>query len=247
MNRPQRSPSGDPPDDALPDDALPDDALPDAPRRSGHLRRRDLLRGMGGIAVAASTSADDAPQTDATRSPNDDVPGDDPPGGVEIEVNVNGQAFAETIDPRTTLLDWLREYHGMTGTKKGCDHGACGACTVHIDGTRRLACLTLMATINGARVQTIEGLAGEENLHPVQEAFLRCDAYQCGYCTPGQIMSAVACLDEGHGGGTAEETREWMSGNLCRCSAYPNIVAAVRQAAGAEPVADPALNAEVFE
>ncbi|ANN61516.1 (2Fe-2S)-binding protein [Mesorhizobium loti NZP2037] len=134
------------------------------------------------------------------------------------------------LEPRVTLLDALRERLGLTGTKKGCDHGQCGACTVHIDGERVLACLTLAAQADGRAITTIEGLAREGELHPVQAAFLDQDAFQCGYCTPGQIMSAVACIREGHAG-SDEEIREYMAGNLCRCGAYPHIVAAVRQAA----------------
>ncbi|OBP68683.1 (2Fe-2S)-binding protein [Mesorhizobium loti] len=134
------------------------------------------------------------------------------------------------LEPRVTLLDALRERLGLTGTKKGCDHGQCGACTVHIDGERVLACLTLAAQAEGRAITTIEGLAREGELHPVQAAFLEQDAFQCGYCTPGQIMSAVACIREGHAG-SDEEIREYMAGNLCRCGAYPHIVAAVRQAA----------------
>ncbi|OBQ73961.1 (2Fe-2S)-binding protein [Mesorhizobium sp. SEMIA 3007] len=134
------------------------------------------------------------------------------------------------LEPRVTLLDALRERLGLTGTKKGCDHGQCGACTVHIDGERVLACLTLAAQAEGRAITTIEGLARAGELHPVQAAFLEQDAFQCGYCTPGQIMSAVACIREGHAG-SDEEIREYMAGNLCRCGAYPHIVAAVRQAA----------------
>ena len=132
-----------------------------------------------------------------------------------------------------TLLDALRESLGLGGTKKGCDQGQCGACTVHVDGERVLACLTLVAQVEGRSITTIEGLAGADGtMHPVQRAFLDEDAFQCGYCTPGQIMSAVACIREGHAG-SDEEIREFMSGNLCRCGAYPNIVAAVRNAAEA--------------
>ncbi|OBQ71061.1 (2Fe-2S)-binding protein [Mesorhizobium loti] len=134
------------------------------------------------------------------------------------------------LEPRVTLLDALRERLGLTGTKKGCDHGQCGACTVHIDGERVLACLTLAAQAEGRAITTIEGLAREGAMHPVQAAFLEQDAFQCGYCTSGQIMSAVACIREGHAG-SDEEIREYMAGNLCRCGAYPHIVAAVRQAA----------------
>lgn len=150
-----------------------------------------------------------------------------------IKLDINGKAFTLAAEPRVTLLDALREHLGLTGTKKGCDQGQCGACTVHLDGERVLACLTLAAQAEGKAVTTIEGLAGEDGtLHAVQAAFLEHDAFQCGYCTPGQIMSAVACIREGHAGSDAE-IREYMSGNLCRCGAYPHIVAAVRQAAEA--------------
>jgi xanthine dehydrogenase YagT iron-sulfur-binding subunit len=143
---------------------------------------------------------------------------------------VNGEPMTLSLDPRVTLLDALREESSLTGTKKGCDHGSCGACTVHIDGQRVLACLTLAVRCEGKAIRTIEGLADGDTLHPVQAAFLEHDGLQCGYCTPGQIMSAVALIDEGHAG-TDDEIREWMSGNICRCGAYPNIVAAVRDAA----------------
>ncbi|WP_159994457.1 (2Fe-2S)-binding protein [Roseomonas sp. 18066] len=146
---------------------------------------------------------------------------------------INGEPRALLVEPRTTLLDALRENLDLTGTKKGCDHGQCGACTVHVDGERVLACLTLAHQVEGARIATIEGLAGPDGtLHAVQKAFLAEDAFQCGYCTPGQIMSAVACIREGHAG-SPEEIREFMAGNLCRCGAYPHIVAAVQRAAQA--------------
>jgi xanthine dehydrogenase YagT iron-sulfur-binding subunit len=150
---------------------------------------------------------------------------------ISMQLDINERVHALALEARVTLLDALRDHLGLTGTKKGCDQGQCGACTVHIDGARVLACLTLAAQVQGRRVTTIEGLAGTGNdLHPIQAAFLEQDAFQCGYCTPGQIMSAVACIREGHAGSDAE-IREYMSGNLCRCGAYPHIVAAVRQAA----------------
>jgi len=148
---------------------------------------------------------------------------------IRLTLAINGRSHDLKVEPRVTLLDALREHLGLTGTKKGCDQGQCGACTVHVNGERVLACLTLAAQVEGRTVTTIEGLS-EGELHPVQAAFLERDAFQCGYCTPGQIMSAVACIREGHAGSDAE-IREYMSGNLCRCGAYPNIVAAVRQAA----------------
>ncbi|WP_456308152.1 (2Fe-2S)-binding protein [Siccirubricoccus deserti] len=145
-------------------------------------------------------------------------------------LRVNGQEHRLALDPRVTLLDALREELGLTGAKKGCDQGQCGACTVLLDGRRVLSCLTLAARAAGGAVTTIEGLATEDGgLHPMQQAFLDHDAFQCGYCTPGQIMSAIGCVQEGHAG-TPDEIREAMSGNLCRCAAYPNIVAAIEQA-----------------
>jgi xanthine dehydrogenase YagT iron-sulfur-binding subunit len=150
---------------------------------------------------------------------------------VPVTLHVNGVEHTLALEPRVTLLDALREHLGLTGTKKGCNHGECGACTVHLDGRRVNACLTLAVSTVAKRVTTIEGLGEPGHLHPMQQAFIDQDAFQCGYCTPGQIMSAVACVQEGHAGSPGE-IREWMSGNLCRCSAYPQIVAAVRQAAG---------------
>jgi xanthine dehydrogenase YagT iron-sulfur-binding subunit len=147
-----------------------------------------------------------------------------------VTLRVNGQPHALTLDVRTTLLDAIRDQIGLTGTKKGCGHGQCGACTVHLDGRRVLACMMFAAMAEGRDVTTIEGLARPgATLHPMQQAFIDQDAFQCGYCTPGQIMSAVACVREGHAGSPAE-IREYMSGNLCRCAAYPNIVAAIEQA-----------------
>jgi xanthine dehydrogenase YagT iron-sulfur-binding subunit len=149
---------------------------------------------------------------------------------VKLNLEVNGRTHELEIEPRVMLIDALREHLGLTGSKKGCDQGQCGACTVHVDGERVLACLTLAAQVEGRAITTIEGLTPEgAALHPVQAAFLAEDAFQCGYCTPGQIMSAVACINEGHAGSDAE-IREYMSGNLCRCGAYPHIVAAVREA-----------------
>ncbi|MBB3383434.1 MULTISPECIES: (2Fe-2S)-binding protein [unclassified Rhizobium] len=150
---------------------------------------------------------------------------------IHIALDINGQRHELDIEPRVTLLDALREHLSLTGTKKGCDQGQCGACTCHVDGKRVLSCLTLAAQAEGREITTIEGLTDEAgDLHPVQAAFIEQDAFQCGYCTPGQIMSAVACIREGHAGSDAE-IREYMSGNLCRCGAYNSIVAAVRQAA----------------
>ena len=150
-----------------------------------------------------------------------------------LTLTINGRPETLDVEPRVTLLDALRERLGLTGTKKGCDQGQCGACTVHVDGERVLACLTLAVQVEGGTVTTIEGLSPKGGaLHPVQAAFLEHDAFQCGYCTPGQIMSAVACIREGHAG-SDDEVREYMSGNLCRCGAYPHIVAAVREAAEA--------------
>ena len=150
---------------------------------------------------------------------------------IHIALDINGRRHELDVEPRVTLLDALREHLALTGTKKGCDQGQCGACTCHVDGKRVLSCLTLAAQVEGRQITTIEGLAGEAgDLHPMQAAFIEHDAFQCGYCTPGQIMSAVACIREGHAGSDAE-IREYMSGNLCRCGAYNSIVAAVRQAA----------------
>jgi xanthine dehydrogenase YagT iron-sulfur-binding subunit len=147
---------------------------------------------------------------------------------VPLAVEVNGVQHKLIIEPRVVLLDLLREQLALTGTKKGCDHGQCGACTVHVEGRRVLSCLTLAVMQDGKKVTTIEGLAKGDVLHPMQEAFIQHDGFQCGYCTPGQIMSAIACIHEGHAN-TEAEIREYMSGNICRCGAYPNIVKAVAE------------------
>ena len=145
-----------------------------------------------------------------------------------LKMEVNGKQQNLSVEPRSTLLDILREQLDLTGTKKGCDHGQCGACTVHVDGIRVNSCLTLGVMMNGKKITTIEGLAKGDQLHPMQEAFIKHDGFQCGYCTPGQIMSAVACIREGHAG-SETEIREYMSGNICRCGAYPNIVNAIQE------------------
>ena len=150
-----------------------------------------------------------------------------------VTLIINKQAHALSIDPRTTLLDAIRDHVGLTGTKKGCGHGQCGACTVLMDGKRVLSCMSFAVMAERHEITTIEGLARPgEQLHPMQQAFIDHDAFQCGYCTPGQIMSAIACVEEGHAR-SADSIREYMSGNLCRCAAYPNIVTAIEQAAAA--------------
>jgi len=154
----------------------------------------------------------------------------DPRNPISVALNINEREHRLAIDVRTTLLDALREHLDLTGAKKGCDHGQCGACTVLIDGRRVLSCLTLAASVQSRSITTIEGLVKQDGeLHPMQQAFIDHDAFQCGYCTPGQILSAIGCVHEGHAD-SAAGIREYMSGNLCRCGAYPNIVAAIEQA-----------------
>jgi xanthine dehydrogenase YagT iron-sulfur-binding subunit len=185
------------------------------------ITRRSLLTGGAALAGAVITPPFAASAAEKHT-----------PAGPEAVVRliVNGQARGLKLDPRTTVLDALREHLHFTGTKKGCDQGQCGACTVHINGARVLSCLTLAVAAHGARVDTIEGLSPPGGpLHPMQQAFIDQDAFQCGYCTPGQIMSAIACVKEGCAR-TDDEIREYMSGNLCRCGAYPKIVAAIKQA-----------------
>ena len=189
--------------------------------------RRDLLA----RSAAAGGAAALAPGL-AARAAEENVAITPPPSGmVDITLHVNGRGILLQLEPRTSLLDALREQAGLTGTKKGCDRGSCGACTVHVDGRRVNACLTLAVRVQGRAITTIEGLAEGDTLHPLQAAFIEHDAFQCGYCTPGQIMSAAALIEEGHAG-SEHEIREFMSGNICRCGAYPNIVAAIRDTAG---------------
>jgi xanthine dehydrogenase YagT iron-sulfur-binding subunit len=190
--------------------------------RGGFSRRTLLSTGMAAVPLAAHA----APMAKPTDTAVSKVA-----SGVSVVLRINGAEHRLTVDPRMTLLDALRERLSLTGSKKGCDHGQCGACTVHVDGRRTLSCLTLAIAVQGHPVTTIEGLKGTDGtLHPMQQAFIDNDAFQCGYCTPGQIMSAVATVAEGHADSPAR-IREAMSGNLCRCAAYPNIVAAIEQAA----------------
>ena len=189
-------------------------------------RREFITTTVGGSLVMAALPESQhaaAPATGAVVDP------DSPAAASELKVRfaVNDEDTELTLDPRVTLLDAVRERLRLTGTKKGCDHGQCGACTVHVDGRRVLSCLTLAAAVTGKRITTIEGLARAGQLHPIQQAFIDHDGFQCGYCTPGQVMSAVALLDEPCGPGDAD-VRECMSGNICRCGAYPNIVAAIQ-------------------
>jgi xanthine dehydrogenase YagT iron-sulfur-binding subunit len=147
---------------------------------------------------------------------------------IPLNIEINGMAHQLSVEPRVTLLDLLREQLQLTGTKKGCDHGQCGCCTVHVDGVRINSCLSLAVMNDGKKITTIEGLANGDQLHPMQEAFMKHDGFQCGYCTPGQIMSAIACIKEGHAN-SAADIREYMSGNICRCGAYPNMIDAIME------------------
>jgi xanthine dehydrogenase YagT iron-sulfur-binding subunit len=199
---------------------------------AGHWSRREFVATMVGAAFAIAlepTLARAASVASVAHSPSGPpAPGDPRP----VMLNVNGRDLSLSLEPRVTLLDALREYAGLTGTKKGCDHGQCGACTVHVDGQRTLSCLTFAVMQQGKRITTIEGLARGDQLHPVQQAFITHDGFQCGYCTSGQIMSATAMMSEPWGAGD-DDVREAMSGNICRCGAYPGIVAAIQEVRGA--------------
>jgi xanthine dehydrogenase YagT iron-sulfur-binding subunit len=192
--------------------------------------RRTLLKKSVGAVGVLSLDLSVGPHGTEAASPTVRALAAVGPGAVDLTLRINGDEHAFAVEPSVTLLDALREHLGLTGTKKGCDRGECGACTVLVDGKRIKSCLTLAVMRDGAEITTIEGLARSDALHPLQAAFIKHDAFQCGFCTSGQILSAVALLEEGH---TASDTeiREWMSGNLCRCSAYPNIVAAIREVA----------------
>ncbi|HJT79822.1 MAG TPA: 2Fe-2S iron-sulfur cluster-binding protein [Chthoniobacterales bacterium] len=189
--------------------------------RRAFITRLGMAGMMASAAAAASSRADDQHKQPAAAQPESK-------DAVPVKLKVNGKQYDLRIDPRTTLLDCLREHLHLTGSKKGCDHGQCGACTVHINGRRQLSCLSLAVLHEGEEITTIEGIGQPENMHPMQAAFLKCDAYQCGYCTSGQIMSAVALLKEPCGSDDAD-VKEFMSGNICRCGAYQNIVAAIQQ------------------
>lgn len=185
--------------------------------------RRAFMAGAAGSALVPITARAAAEEARAPAVKDPSLP-------VDVTLRVNGKDKRLHIDARTTVLDALRDHLKLTGSKKGCDHGQCGACTVLIDDRRVVSCLTLALAAEGQEITTIESLATDDRLHPMQQAFIDNDAFQCGYCTPGQIMSAIACVKEGHAGSEVD-IREYMSGNICRCAAYPNIVAAVKQAA----------------
>ncbi|MDG4853543.1 (2Fe-2S)-binding protein [Mesorhizobium sp. WSM4983] len=194
-----------------------------APSATG-LSRRSFMTATVSAAAAAPllSSPTRAARPAATRSGLREK--------VAVSLRINKQPYELSLDARTSLLDALRDHVGLTGTKKGCDHGQCGACTVLVDGKRVLSCLSFAVMNDGKEVTTVEGLASSDGkLHPMQQAFIDHDAFQCGYCTPGQIMSAIGCVNEGHAN-SEDDIREYMSGNICRCAAYPNIVAAVVQA-----------------
>ena len=188
----------------------------------GGLSRRGFLRATGSSAAALGVAGTARAQGKEAAAP--DVAADARP---TISLTLNGRKRSVPVEPRTTLVELIRDQLGLTGTKIGCNHGQCGACTVLMDGRRMNSCLVLALQAEGAEVVTVEGLSDPNgDLHPMQAAFAENDAFQCGYCTPGQIMSAIGCIEEGHAG-SKDEIREYMSGNLCRCGAYPNIVAAV--------------------
>jgi len=207
----------------------------DATQALDGLNRRSFLTRVGaaGVAIGAGqlpslAHADSNNHANQAGTPTD-VPADG--AKVHVRLNVNNTNYELDIDPRTSLLDCLREHLNLTGTKKGCDHGQCGACTVHVDGKRVNSCLSLAATHEGEAITTIEGIGKPGALHPMQQAFVECDGFQCGYCTSGQIMSAVALLNEPYGH-SDEDVKEAMSGNICRCGAYSNIVSAIQQVRG---------------
>ena len=209
--------------------SVKDEEQAEVAARVGNVTRRSFLSQVGaaGVAVTTAPLVARAAQTMEPAAKSAEK-SEKVENAIAVTLNVNGKAYAIEVDSRTTLLDGLRETISLTGTKKGCDHGQCGACTVHVNGRRINSCLTLAVMHEGDSITTIEGLGGPESLHPMQAAFVEHDGYQCGYCTSGQIMSAVALLKEPCGPKDAD-VKELMSGNICRCGAYPNIVAAIQQ------------------
>ncbi|MGY0488202.1 (2Fe-2S)-binding protein [Streptomyces sp. WG-D5] len=213
------------PENAVP---LPSDTAPSAPTPASAPTRRTVIAtgtAIGGVVVAGGLLGDTLLGGASEAAASEAAPSS------RISLTVNGTRHTMTVDNRTSLLDLLREHLDLPGSKKGCNAGACGACTVLLDGRRVNSCLTLAVRLDGAEVTTIEGIADGDELHALQKAFIDQDAFQCGYCTPGQVVSGVGCIQEGHTG-SPEEIREWMSGNICRCGCYPKIVRAVQQAAG---------------
>ena len=220
-----------PPDEPIPDSG---DPLEDLLKRLPPTSRRTFLRRLASAGVTVALPA--TVLGDTKEEPPKPSPSASPaPANVPATLQVNGKSYPIDVEARTTLLDFLRESLGLTGTKKGCDHGQCGACTVLVNGRRINSCLTLAVMHDGNQVTTVEGLGRDGQLNPLQDAFIRHDAFQCGFCTAGQLCSATACLDEGHANNESE-VREWMSGNLCRCGAYPNIVAAILELRQQTPI-----------
>jgi len=207
-----------------------DPAIPGEQDRSlpGRVSRRSFLSHLGAAGIAATAAPVLASAATFTPAADQEPKTEAPAGTVPITLNVNGQSHSLNLDPRTTLLDCLRENLNLPGTKKGCDHGQCGACTVHVNGRRVNSCLSFAVMHPNDQITTIEGIGQPDHLHPMQAAFIEHDGYQCGYCTSGQIMSAVAVLKEPVGP-TDDDVKQAMYGNICRCGAYPNIVAAVQQ------------------
>jgi xanthine dehydrogenase YagT iron-sulfur-binding subunit len=220
------------------DEPTPDsgDALEDLLKQLPPTSRRTFLRRLASAGVTAALPATVLAETNPEPPKPTPSSSATPASVVPAMLEVNGKSYPIEVEARTTLLDFLRESLGLTGSKKGCDHGQCGACTVLVNGRRINSCLTLAVMHEGDKITTVEGLAQDGQLSVLQDAFIRHDAFQCGFCTAGQLCSAAACLNEGHANSEGE-IREWMSGNLCRCGAYPNIVAAIQEFHQQTPVA----------